>query len=371
MPTGTNTQDVRFMRIALALARRGLGNVWPNPAVGCILLKDDVIVGRGWTQPGGRPHAETEALARAGQASVGATAFITLEPCCHQGKTPPCTDALISAGVSRVVAAANDPDPRVAGNGIAKLRASGIQTVVGVCESDALELNAGFISRVTRARPLVHLKMASTLDGKIATFRGESKWITGSQARRRVHAMRAEVDAVLVGIGTALTDNPKLTCRLAGMENLSPIRIVLDPRLELPLTSELANSSTENATWLITGLDVDTSRLSLLRGLGIEVIQIASDENGHVDLQKTLSALAKCGITRLLIEGGGQIASAFLRLGLVDRISWFRAATIMGGDGISAVAGYGLSKLKDIQNFQHMSVERIGNDLLETYLQPT
>ena len=359
------------MRIALALARRGLGNVWPNPAVGCIVIKDGVIVGRGWTQPGGRPHAETEALARAGEASVGATAYITLEPCCHQGETPPCTDALIAGGVSRVVAAAYDPDPRVAGKGIAKLRDSGIQTLVGVCESDALELNAGFISRVTQARPLVHLKMASTLDGKIATSRGESKWITGCQARRRVHAMRAEVDAVLVGIGTALIDNPKLTCRLAGMENLSPVRIVLDPRLELPLTSELANSSKNIPTWLITGLGVDARRLFSLQALDIEVIQITSDENGHVDQQKMLSALAKYGITRLLIEGGSEIASAFLRLGLVDRISWFRAATIMGGDGISAVAGYGLSELKDIQNFQHASVERIGNDLLETYLQPT
>ena len=358
------------MRIALALARRGLGNVWPNPAVGCVLIKDDVIVGRGWTQPGGRPHAETEALARAGEASVGATAYVTLEPCCHQGETPPCTDALIVGGVSRVVAATNDPDPRVSGKGIAKLRASGIQTVVGVCESDALELNAGFISRVTQAKPLVHLKIASTLDGKIATSRGESKWITGCHARRRVHAMRAEVDAVLIGIGTALIDNPKLTCRLAGMESLSPTRIVLDPRLELPMTSELVNSCNDIPTWLITGLGADTKRLSLLRGLGIEVIQTASDENGHVDLQKTLSVLAKYGVTRLLIEGGSEIASAFLRLGLVDRVSWFRAATVMGSDGISAVAGYGLSELKDIQNFEHVSVERIGNDLLETYLQP-
>ena len=358
------------MRIALALARRGLGNVWPNPAVGCIVIKDNVIVGRGWTQPGGRPHAETEALARAGKASLGATAYITLEPCCHQGKTPPCTDALIAGGVSRVVVAANDPDPRVAGKGIARLRESGIQTVVGVCESDALELNAGFISRVTRVRPLVHLKVASTLDGKIATSRGESKWITGCQARRRVHAMRAEFDAVLVGIGTALIDNPKLTCRLAGMESLSPIRILLDPRLELPLTSELANSSSETPTWLITGSDVDTKLFPSLRGLGVKVIQIASNENGHIDLQKMLSALAELGITRLLIEGGSAIASAFLRLGLVNRISWFRAATVMGGDGISAVAGYGLSELKDIQNFQCVSVERIGNDLLETYQQP-
>ena len=182
--------------------------------------------------------------------------------------------------------------------------------------------------------------------------------------------MRAEVDAVLIGIGTALIDNPKLTCRLAGMESLSPTRIVLDPRLELPLTSELASSCNDIPTWLITGLSADTKQLSLLRGLGIEVIQIASDESGHVDLQKTLSVLAKYGITRLLIEGGSKIASAFLRLGLVDRVSWFRAATIMGGDGISAVAGYGLSELKDIQNFEHVSVERIGNDLLETYLQP-
>lgn len=370
MLKGIDKQDLRFMRVALALARRGLGNVWPNPAVGCILTNKGDIVGRGWTQPGGRPHAETEALARAGKASVGSTVYVTLEPCCHHGETAPCTESLIRAGVKRVVLATVDPDPRVAGKGIAQLNASGIETVVGVCESDALELNAGFVSRITRTRPLVQLKIASTMDGRIATSKGESKWITGQQARRRAHLMRAESDAVLIGIGTACTDNPNLTCRIEGMEERSPIRIVIDPRLELPLKSELAISANKKQTWVIAGNDSEEHRLISLKNLGIKIIQVPSNENGHVDLCQVLCNLAENGITRLLIEGGSGIATAFLREVLVDEISWFRASTIMGGDGIPAVLSYGLTELKDIKSFRTISVEKIGKDYLETYRQP-
>lgn len=359
------------MRVSLALARRGLGNVWPNPAVGCIVVSDDVIVGRGWTQPGGRPHAETEALARAGAAAQGATAYVSLEPCCHQGETPACTDALIKAGISRVVTAASDPDQRVAGKGIGALREVGIEVITGVCEAEALELNAGFISKVTKMRPLICLKSATTLDGRIATAKGESQWITGPEARARVHLMRAESDAVLVGIGTALVDNPQLTCRLPGLEAHSPVRIVVDARLQLPLTAELVATARDVPTWLITVAGGDDRRVASFRDCGVEILEIVADGAGYPDLPKAMEALTQKGITRLLVEGGAGIAAAFLRAGVIDRLAWFRAGSMMGGDGVPAVAAYGLDALADIHRFQRVSVERIGDDCLETYRAPS
>ncbi len=216
------------MRAALALARRGLGRVWPNPAVGCVLVRDDHVIGRGWTRAGGRPHAEAEALMRAGEAASGATAYITLEPCAHTGKTPPCAEALIGAGVKRAVIAVEDPDPRVSGKGIEMLKEAGMEVAIGIGEKEAKRLNAGFFSRITRGRPLITLKTATTLDGRIATGTGDSRWITGPGARRRGHMMRAMNDAVLTGIGTVLADDPSLTCRLPGLEDRSPVRIVVD-----------------------------------------------------------------------------------------------------------------------------------------------
>ena len=211
--------DLGHMRAALALARRGLGRVAPNPAVGCILVRDGIVVGRGWTQPGGRPHAETEALRRAGAAAAGAVAYVTLEPCAHHGSTPPCADALIAAGVSRVVVAIEDPDPRVAGRGLARLTAAGISVETGVCADEAGRLNAGFLKRIEHGLPLVTLKLATSLDGKIATHAGESQWITGEDARARGHLLRAQTDAIMIGSGTAQIDNPLLTCRLPGLED--------------------------------------------------------------------------------------------------------------------------------------------------------
>src|SRR6266705_1008472 len=219
--------DEQAMRAALALARRGLGRVWPNPAVGCAIVKDGRVVGRGWTQPGGRPHAETEALARAGGAAHGATAYVTLEPCCHSGRTPPCADAL-------VVAALEDPDPRVVGGGLARLRAAGIAVEAGLCAAEAAEINAGFFQRVRLGRPLVTLKLATSLDGRIATASGESRWITGPAARERAHLLRVTHDAILVGTDTVLADNPQLTCRLPGLGHRSPVRIAIDRELRIP-----------------------------------------------------------------------------------------------------------------------------------------
>ena len=355
------------MRVALGLARRGLGRVWPNPAVGCVIVSNGVIVGRGWTQPGGRPHAETEALKRAGPAAKGAVAYVTLEPCCHQGETPPCTGALIEAGLARVVAAVEDPDSRVAGKGFEELRAAGIEVSVGICRDEALTLNAGFVSRTTKARPLVCLKTASTLDGRIATAKGESQWITGPEARGRAHLMRATSDAILVGIGTALADNPKLTCRLPGLGDRSPIRIVVDARLELPMSAELVTTAGDVPTWVITVANGENDRAAAYRDQGVELLEITADSDGYPEVNQALAALADRGITRLLVEGGAGIAAAFLKADAVDRIAWFRAGSVMGGDGTPAIAGYGLESLTDIRRFESVSTERLGNDWLETY----
>src|SRR5438093_45669 len=248
------------MLAALALARRGLGNVWPNPAVGCIIVKDGRVAGRGWTQPGGRPHAETEALARAGEAARGATAYVSLEPCSHWGRTPPCADALIAAGVRRVVVALEDPDPRVAGSGLARLRAAGIAVETGLGAAAAAEINAGFFQRVRFGRPLVTLKLASSLDGRIATASGESRWITGPPARDHAHLLRATHDAILVGTGTVLADDPQLTCRLPGLARRSPVRVVIDRHLRIPPSARLIAEARQVPTWVVTFGSADSGR---------------------------------------------------------------------------------------------------------------
>ncbi|MGH7115700.1 MAG: bifunctional diaminohydroxyphosphoribosylaminopyrimidine deaminase/5-amino-6-(5-phosphoribosylamino)uracil reductase RibD, partial [Stellaceae bacterium] len=252
------------MRTALALARRGLGAVWPNPAVGCVIISQGRVVGRGWTQPGGRPHAETEALRRAGGAARDATAYVSLEPCCHWGRTPPCADALIKAGVRRVVIALEDPDPRVAGNGIARLRAAGLAVEIGPGAEDAAEINAGFLTRQRLGRPLVTLKLATSLDGRIATGSGESQWITGPPARQRAHLLRARHDAVMVGTGTVLADDPELTCRLPGLGHRSPLRVVLDRRLRIPRSAHVIADARQSPTWVFTLSGADPARREAL-----------------------------------------------------------------------------------------------------------
>ncbi len=274
------------MRAALALARRGLGRVWPNPAVGCVLVRDGHVVGRGWTQPGGRPHAETEALKRAGDLARGATAYVTLEPCDHEGATGPCSNALLQAGIGRVVVAMQDPDPRVSGRGIARLREAGVEVTVGPCREEATQLNLGFFLRVTEGRPMVTLKLATSLDGRIATASGDSKWITGEQARAEAHSLRASHDAVLVGSGTALADDPALTCRLPGMEDRSPVRVIADSRLRLPLSAEVVRTADRVPTWLVTGPDGDAGRRRDLVAAGVEVIEVASDPDGRPDVAR-------------------------------------------------------------------------------------
>ena len=355
------------MALALRLAGRALGTVWPNPAVGCVLVKDGAVVGRGWTQAGGRPHAETIAIERAGTAARGATAYVTLEPCAHHGETAPCADALIAAGVGRVVVAMGDPDARVDGAGLGRLRVAGIDTEEGLLGDVAAELQRGFVLRVTERRPLVTLKTASSADGAIATASGESRWITGDAARARAHLLRARHDAILIGIGTALADDPALTCRLPGLETQSPVRIVLDSRLRLPPSSKLARSAAQTPLWVVAVEGADVRARSPLEELGATVIQVAPSEEGRLDLRAMLHELAARGITRLLVEGGHTVATALLAGGTVDRVVWFRAASVMGGDAVAAFGALGIAAPKDAVALDRLSVEPAGEDVLETY----
>jgi diaminohydroxyphosphoribosylaminopyrimidine deaminase / 5-amino-6-(5-phosphoribosylamino)uracil reductase len=358
--------DLVHMQSALALARRGLGTVWPNPAVGCVLVQGDEVVGRGWTQPGGRPHGETEALRRAGARARGATAYVSLEPCDHWGKTPPCSEALIAAGVARVVLPIEDPDPRVAGNGIARLRAAGVKVETGLCADAAAELNAGFLSRLAKGRPLVTLKLAATLDGRIATGGGESRWITGEPARARAHLLRATHDAVMVGVNTVIEDDPLLTCRLNGLAERSPVRIVVDGRLRVPLTAQLVAAARAVPTWFIVRADVDAIRRATFADCGVEVIEAPTNAAGELDLAAALAELGRRGLTRLLAEGGGRLAAALLAKDLVDRLAWFHAPSIIGGDGIPAVAPFGVAALAQARRFERLALEEVGEDVLET-----
>jgi diaminohydroxyphosphoribosylaminopyrimidine deaminase/5-amino-6-(5-phosphoribosylamino)uracil reductase len=355
------------MRAALGLARRGLGNAWPNPAVGCVIVQQGRVVGRGWTQPSGRPHAETEALARAGEAARGATAYVTLEPCSHWGKTPPCADALIAAGVSRVVAAMQDPDPRVSGAGLKRLHDAGIAVESGLCATEAAEINAGFFRRVLAGRPLVTLKLATSLDGRIATATGESRWITGPEARQQAHLLRATHDAILVGTDTVLADDPQLTCRLPGLEAHSPVRVTLDARSRIPLQAKLIGDARQIPTWLLAGPDTDAARRAALEASGVVVISTPLDDAGRINLPQALGRLGERGLTRLLVEGGGRLAAALLQAGLVDRLVWFHAPLALGAGGIAAVGGLGSDRLADAPRFTRVSSEPIGADVLSVF----
>ena len=359
--------EIQFMRAALALARRSLGSAWPNPAVGCVLVRDERIIGRGWTQPGGRPHAETEALRRAGPASCGATAYISLEPCNHHGKTEPCTEALITAGIGRAVVAVEDPDPRVSGKGIQRLRSAGIAVTTGVCRDAAADLNAGFFLSVTRGRPSFTLKAATTLDGRIATRTGESRWITGPSARAAAHGLRADHDAILIGSGTALTDDPVLTCRLPGMWDRSPIRIIADGRLRLTPSTKLIETARQTPTWIVTALAPNPQRRRALEERGAIVIEVEGDACRHPAPGAVAEVLAKRGVTRVLIEGGSGIAASYLTAGLVDRLAWFRASQVIGSEGVPAVGALGIASLRDAPQFSRSGVTQVGEDVLETY----
>ena len=360
--------DLAHMAAALVLARRGLGLTWPNPSVGCVIVDAaGRVAGRGWTQPGGRPHAETEALKQAGVRARGGTAYVTLEPCAHHGKTPPCADALVAAGIARVVASIEDPDLRTAGQGFAKLEVAGVKVTRGVRRSEAVEVTAGFLTRIAKGRPFFLLKSAMTLDGRIASHTGASRWITGEAARARGHLARAQADAVLVGIGTAIADDPQLDVRLPGLSDRKPVRIVADARLRLPLTSKLARSARSQSLWLITRPDADKGRAAAFRDLGAEVLHCPAMDSGELDLIAASRVLGERGLTRVLVEGGGRIAGALVRAGLIDRIDVYRSGLLMGGDGLPAIAAMGVAGPQTAPHFDLVRTERVGEDLLETW----
>lgn len=362
--------DARWMSAALALARRGLGQTWPNPAVGCVIVKDGRLIGRGSTRPGGRPHAEAVALEAAAtgfgaEALRGATAYITLEPCAHHGRTPPCAEALTHAGIARVVAPMADPDPRVDGRGFALLREAGIEVTVGPMAAEAEALNPGFLARMRGGRPHLLLKLAATLDGRIATAAGESRWITGPLARRRVHLMRAAADALLVGAGTARADNPMLDVRLAGLEGRSPVRVVADPSLSLSLTSRLAATAGERPLWLLHRAGAAPDRAAAWTGIGARLIEVPHDpETGSLRLTRALELLGDFGVNSILCEGGAALAAALLREDLVDCLAWFGAGTALGGDARAAVGALALKHLADAGRFALAGIETMGPDIL-------
>ncbi len=359
--------DRRFMRLALTLGRRGQGRTWPNPAVGAVVVRDGVIVGRGWTQPGGRPHAEPVALACAGEAARGATLYVTLEPCSHVGKSPPCADAVIAAGIARVVSAIEDPNPEVAGQGHARLRAAGIKVDIGLCADEAAHDHAGHFRRVRDKRPHVILKLAVSADDMIAAAGHKPVAITGEAAKARVHLLRAQCDAVLVGIGTVLADDPLLTCRLPGMEARSPVRVVLDRALRTPGTSKLAHSARETRLWVMTSELSEAPAAMKLGAAGAHVIRVAATSAPGLDLPAALHALAADGITRLLVEGGARVAASFVKAGLVDEVWLLRGPDPIGADGVPALDALPLSVLTGSPAFKRRASDTLQRDTLTIY----
>jgi diaminohydroxyphosphoribosylaminopyrimidine deaminase / 5-amino-6-(5-phosphoribosylamino)uracil reductase len=361
--------DQRFMQLALTLGRRGLGRTWPNPAVGAVVVKDGVIVGRGWTRPGGRPHAEPVALAQSGDAARGATLYVTLEPCSHFGKSPPCTDAVIAAGIKRVVSAIEDPNPEVAGQGHARLRAAGIAVDIGVGAADAARDHAGHFRRIRDNRPHVILKLAVSTDDKIAAAGRKPVAISGEAASVRTHLLRAQCDAVLVGIGTVLADDPLLTCRLPGMEAWSPVRVVLDSALRIPPTSRLVQSARATPLWVMTTGLGEAAAATMLGAAGAQVIRLATTSTPRraPNLSAVLRTLAERGITRLLVEGGARVASSFVAAGLIDEFWLLRGESSIGADGVAALDRLPLASITKSPGFHVRGSENLDKDTLTIY----
>jgi diaminohydroxyphosphoribosylaminopyrimidine deaminase / 5-amino-6-(5-phosphoribosylamino)uracil reductase len=357
--------DKRYMALALSLGRRGLGQCWPNPSVGCVIVRDGRIVGRGATSPGGRPHGEVNALAQAGDLARGATAYVSLEPCAHHGQTPPCSEALVSAGISRVVAAIEDTDPRVAGQGFDYLRRHGIEIHTGVLAEAAARDHAGFFQRTELGRPMVTLKLANSFDGRIATATGQSKWITGPLARRAVHAHRARHDAVMVGGGTARADDPSLTVRDLGIDR-QPVRVVVSRHLDLPLMGQLARTADETPLWLCHGAGAGRERIEAWQGLGARLLPCAV-QGTHLDAGDVLQQLGGAGLTRVFCEGGGALAASLLADDLVDELVGFTAGLAIGAEGLPAIGALGLDRLDSAPRFRLIETRAIGPDVMHRW----
>lgn len=361
--------DVTFMQQALELAIGGTGFVSPNPLVGCVIVKDGQIVGQGYHQRFGGPHAEVYALQEAGSRSRGAVLYVTLEPCCHTGKTPPCVDAIVRSGIGRVVVALRDPNPRVAGGGLAQLQEAGIPVTLSVCEAEAQQLNEAFLKHVTTQCPFVTLKSAITLDGKIATHTGASRWITGKSARETVHRLRHATDALAVGIGTVLQDDPLLTTRLPDQQGANPLRVIVDSTLRLPLHARVVNITADSRTLVATTAQADAERWCQLQQRGVEIVSLPAYDDGGVHLEALLRHLGSRGITSVLVEGGAGLSAALLRRRLIDKVLFFVAPKIIGGDGISVIGSCGVETMDQAIHLRAVTGQRVGEDfLLQAYL---
>lgn len=362
--------DEAFMRAALALGARNMGRAAPNPAVGALLVKDGIVVGRGWTALGGRPHAEVMALKQAGAAARGATLYVTLEPCSHHGKTPPCAEAVIAAGVARVVSALEDPNPLVAGQGHDMLVAAGIDVLLGVCGEEARRDHLGHILRVTRQRPMVTLKLAETADGYAAGGEHDSRLaITGAAANGQVHVMRARHDAIMVGVGTARGDDPLMTVRLPGMEQVKPLRVVLDARLELSPRSRLVQTAQDYPTLVIASERVSPAAIDALEEASGGAVQIecVAERDGRIDLREALGALSSRGITRVFSEGGPRVGAELIAEGLADRVILYTAPKPFGRPGLPALSEAARAILADPGHYGPASATMIGVDRRTTY----
>jgi len=356
--------DEHYMWHAIELAKKGVGKTSPNPAVGCVIVADGKIVGAGYHEKAGMPHAEAVALEDAGGLANGATAYVTLEPCCCYGRTPPCTQALINAGIVRVVAAMQDPNPQVSGNGFKELERAGVDVEVGLLEAEARKLNDAYSTYIKRNRPYVTLKAAVTLDGKIATRTGESKWISGDEARHYVHELRDKADAVLVGVNTVIKDDPLLTARPVGREGKPIKRVILDSKLRIPEYAKVLNEENEDIETIIaTTQNAPLATVRALEKPNVKVLFV-DESGGRVDMQKLMVELARDGITDLLIEGGAEIYASALEAGIVDKVLLFVAPKILGGDSKSVVGGAGAEKLAQAINLRNLTAKKMGDDLM-------
>lgn len=354
------SDHLKMMRLALSEARKGVGKTAPNPAVGCVIVKDGEVVGKGWHKKAGTPHAEVHALRGAGELAAGADVYVTLEPCSHFGKTPPCAKALVEARVARVFVAMVDPNPLVSGGGIKMLRDAGIEVEVGLLEADSREINRPFIKWIQTRRPYVVLKSALTLDGKSATASGDSKWVTSDRSRREVHRLRGRLDAIMVGVGTVIKDDPLLTCRVPGGKD--PLRVIVDSTLRIPRHAALFSLRSEAGTVIATCC-ADQARIDAVAAQGVEVL-VCSEKEGRVDPDDLLAKLGERGVQSILLEGGSHLAGAFLRAGLIDHCMLFLAPKLVGGAGMGLFAGAGVSLMADAIRLEEVKVKRIGVDLL-------
>lgn len=364
--------DRRFMGAAIRLGRRNLGLTAPNPSVGALVVADGPdgprLLGRGVTALGGRPHAEPQALAAAGAAARGATLYVTLEPCAHHGRTPPCAEAIVAAGIRRVVAALGDPDPRVAGHGFARLRAAGIEVVEGVCADEARDGLIGHLFRLRHGRPWVQLKLAVSADRRLGRRDEGRVAITGPFARARTHVMRAEADAVLIGIGTALVDDPDLTVRLPGLESASPLRVVLDTGARLPLTGRLAATARDVPVRVLVGERAEPERRRALAALGVEVVAVPEGLDGRIDPEAALSLLAAYGVGRLMIEGGAEIAAVLVERDLVDELVLFESDRVVGPEGVALPPIVDAAIAPDAGLFEVVERAAVGPDRLVVHV---